>query len=154
VTWAGFSPATAWLWPLAIDLSIAQSTLALLALSGTPRRGSAGNGGGFGELPRAAQALELRALVLRHNVVSNRRNYRDGGHAVNTLHVATWLAAASAVVSFAVGVYTAWYASKDRRRVSVLVHHGFFMGQAPPSPSFYFMKVTNLSRHRDIEIMN
>lgn len=37
LTWAGFSPATAWIWPLAIDLSIAQSTLALLALSGTPR---------------------------------------------------------------------------------------------------------------------
>lgn len=39
VTWAGFPPATAWLWPLAIDLSITQSTLALLALSGAPRRG-------------------------------------------------------------------------------------------------------------------
>jgi hypothetical protein len=39
------SAATAWLWPLAIDLSIAQSTLALLALSGTPRRaGDAHNG--------------------------------------------------------------------------------------------------------------
>ncbi|WP_307857409.1 DUF2637 domain-containing protein [Mycobacterium sp. SM1] len=47
LTWAGFSPATAWLWPLAIDLSIAQSTLALLALSGTPRRtASARNGAG------------------------------------------------------------------------------------------------------------
>jgi len=68
---------------------------------------------------------------------------------VNTLHLATWLAAASAVVSFAVGVYTAWYAA-NRRRVSVLVHHGFFMGQ--PSRSFYFVKVTNLSRHRDIVI--
>jgi Protein of unknown function (DUF2637) len=37
LTWAGFTPATAWLWPLAIDLSIAQSTLALLALTGAPR---------------------------------------------------------------------------------------------------------------------
>jgi len=43
--WAGFSPATAWLWPLAIDLSIAQSTLALLALSGTPRRAPAVHNG-------------------------------------------------------------------------------------------------------------
>lgn len=32
-TWAGFPPATAWLWPVVIDLGIAQSTLALLALS-------------------------------------------------------------------------------------------------------------------------
>lgn len=38
LTCAGFSSATAWMWPLAIDLSIAQSTLALLALSGTRRR--------------------------------------------------------------------------------------------------------------------
>ncbi|MCV7100893.1 MULTISPECIES: DUF2637 domain-containing protein [Mycobacterium] len=45
LTWAGFSPATAWLWPLAIDLSIAQSTLALLALSGTPRRGGGARNG-------------------------------------------------------------------------------------------------------------
>jgi hypothetical protein len=37
LTWAGFPPATAWLWPVVIDLGIAQSTLALLALSGTPR---------------------------------------------------------------------------------------------------------------------
>jgi Protein of unknown function (DUF2637) len=45
LTWAGFSPATAWMWPLAIDLSIAQSTLALLALSGAPpRAGHAHNG--------------------------------------------------------------------------------------------------------------
>lgn len=33
VEWAGLPPSTAWLWPLAIDLSIAQSTLALLALT-------------------------------------------------------------------------------------------------------------------------
>jgi Protein of unknown function (DUF2637) len=39
LTWAGFPASTAWLWPLAIDLSIAQSTLALLALSGAPRKG-------------------------------------------------------------------------------------------------------------------
>jgi Protein of unknown function (DUF2637) len=45
LTWPGFSPATAWLWPLAIDLSIAQSTLALLALSGTPRRTDAAHNG-------------------------------------------------------------------------------------------------------------
>jgi hypothetical protein len=38
LNWAGYSPATAWLWPLAIDLSIAQSTLALLALTRAPRR--------------------------------------------------------------------------------------------------------------------
>jgi hypothetical protein len=37
LTWAGFPPETAWLWPLAIDLSIAQSTLALLALTRAPR---------------------------------------------------------------------------------------------------------------------
>jgi Protein of unknown function (DUF2637) len=43
LTWAGFPPATAWLWPLAIDLSIAQSTLALLALSGAPRKGRVSN---------------------------------------------------------------------------------------------------------------
>ena len=64
---------------------------------------------------------------------------------MNTLHVATWLAGASAVVSFAVAVYTAWYASKNRRQVSVLVHHGFFVEQ--PHQYFYFMKVTNLSRN-------
>jgi hypothetical protein len=34
LTWAGFPPSTAWLWPIVIDLGIAQSTLALLALSG------------------------------------------------------------------------------------------------------------------------
>jgi len=45
LTWAGFSPATAWLWPLAIDLSIAQSTLGLLALSGAPRRASSAHNG-------------------------------------------------------------------------------------------------------------
>jgi uncharacterized protein DUF2637 len=45
LTWAGFSPATAWMWPLAIDLSIAQSTLALLALSGTPRRADGAHNG-------------------------------------------------------------------------------------------------------------
>jgi hypothetical protein len=45
LTWAGFSPATAWLWPLAIDLSIAQSTIALLALSGAPRRASSARNG-------------------------------------------------------------------------------------------------------------
>ena len=39
---------------------------------------------------------------------------------------------------------------QNRRRVSVLVHLGFFAGQAPPY--FYFVKVTNLSRGRDIEI--
>ena len=70
---------------------------------------------------------------------------------MNTLHLATWLAVLSAIVSFGVGVYTAWYASKDRRRVSVLVHRGFFIQQAPPSHPFYFIKVTNLSR-RDLEI--
>ena len=70
---------------------------------------------------------------------------------MNTLHVATWLAAASAVLSFAVGVYTARYAWKDRRRVSVLVHRAFFMDQTRPSRPFYFIKVTNLSQH-DIEI--
>jgi hypothetical protein len=43
LTWAGFPPSTAWLWPLAIDLSIAQSTLALLALSGAPRKGGISN---------------------------------------------------------------------------------------------------------------
>jgi hypothetical protein len=31
LTWAGFPPATAWLWPVVIDLGIAQSTLALPA---------------------------------------------------------------------------------------------------------------------------
>jgi len=41
MTWAGYSPTVATLWPLGIDLSIAQSTLALLALSGTPRRPNA-----------------------------------------------------------------------------------------------------------------
>jgi hypothetical protein len=39
---------------------------------------------------------------------------------------------------------------QNRRRVRVLVHLGFFMGQAPPY--FYFVKVTNLSQSRDIEI--
>lgn len=38
LTWAGFLASTAWLWPLTIDLGIAQSTLALLALSGAPQR--------------------------------------------------------------------------------------------------------------------
>jgi hypothetical protein len=59
------------------------------------------------------------------------------------------LAGLSAVVSFGAGVYTAWYASKDRRRVSVLVHRAFFIGREPRP--FYFIKITNLSR-RDIEI--
>jgi hypothetical protein len=45
LTWAGFPASTAWLWPLAIDLSIAQSTLALLALSGAPRRTAAAHNG-------------------------------------------------------------------------------------------------------------
>src|SRR3984893_16530686 len=36
----GFRPDTAWLWPVAIDVSIAQSTLALLTL--TPRRRTRG----------------------------------------------------------------------------------------------------------------
>jgi hypothetical protein len=36
----GFHPDTAWLWPVAIDVSIAQSTLALLTL--TPQRGTRG----------------------------------------------------------------------------------------------------------------
>ena len=39
---------------------------------------------------------------------------------------------------------------QNRRRVRVLVHLGFFVGQAPPY--FYFVKVTNLSQGRDIEI--
>ena len=39
---------------------------------------------------------------------------------------------------------------QNRRRVGALVHLGFFVGQAPPY--FYFMKVTNLSQSRDIEI--
>lgn len=33
--WAGYPPAVAWLWPVAIDLSVALSTLALLALGAT-----------------------------------------------------------------------------------------------------------------------
>lgn len=45
LTWAGFPPATAWLWPVVIDLGIAQSTLALLALSGTPRRTAGAHNG-------------------------------------------------------------------------------------------------------------
>jgi Protein of unknown function (DUF2637) len=36
--WAGYRRGVAWVWPLSIDLSIAVSTLALLALSGAPRR--------------------------------------------------------------------------------------------------------------------
>ena len=39
---------------------------------------------------------------------------------------------------------------QNRRRVRVLVHLGFFVGQAPPY--FYFVKITNLSQGRDIEI--
>jgi hypothetical protein len=45
LTWAGFAPATAWLWPVVIDLAIVQSTLALLALSGTPRRADGAHNG-------------------------------------------------------------------------------------------------------------
>jgi hypothetical protein len=45
LTWAGFPPSTAWLWPVVIDPGIAQSTLALLALSGTPRRASGAHNG-------------------------------------------------------------------------------------------------------------
>jgi len=71
---------------------------------------------------------------------------------MNTLDFASWLTVASAVLSLAVAVYAAWYASKDRRRVSVLVHRAFFVGQATPSEPFYFIKVTNLSRDRDIGI--
>jgi hypothetical protein len=36
--YAGYSEWASWLWPLAIDLSIAVSTLALLALTGAPQR--------------------------------------------------------------------------------------------------------------------
>lgn len=36
--WAGYRRGVAWLWPLSIDLSIAVSTLALLALTGAPKR--------------------------------------------------------------------------------------------------------------------
>lgn len=36
----GFHPDTAWLWPVAIDVSIAQSTLALLTLTPRRRRGA------------------------------------------------------------------------------------------------------------------
>lgn len=49
VTWAGFPPSTAWLWPLAIDLSIAQSTLALLAL--TRPRAAAAEPGAPSDIP-------------------------------------------------------------------------------------------------------
>ncbi|WNM74162.1 membrane protein [Mycobacterium Phage Nergal] len=37
VVWAGMRPTIAWLWPLAIDLSITGSTIALLALTGQAR---------------------------------------------------------------------------------------------------------------------
>lgn len=63
--WAGFPPATAWLWPLAIDLSIAQSTLALLALSGALRRTS----GAHSCAETVHNGIELRPLdggVLEH----------------------------------------------------------------------------------------
>ena len=36
--YAGYSEWASWLWPLSIDLSIAVSTLALLTLTGAPRR--------------------------------------------------------------------------------------------------------------------
>jgi hypothetical protein len=45
LTWAGFPPSTAWLWPVVIDLGVAQSTLALLALSGSPRRANSAHDG-------------------------------------------------------------------------------------------------------------
>lgn len=35
--WAGYPPAVAWLWPIAIDLSVALSTLALLTLGSAGR---------------------------------------------------------------------------------------------------------------------
>lgn len=38
---AGYRPGVAWLWPLSIDLSIAVSTIALLALTGSPHRAPA-----------------------------------------------------------------------------------------------------------------
>jgi hypothetical protein len=41
VRWAGYRPSVAWLWPMSIDLSIAVSTLALLALTGAPKRTAA-----------------------------------------------------------------------------------------------------------------
>lgn len=46
---AGIDPQLAWLWPLVVDLSIAQATMALLALTGRPRRPCQ-----TGELPRSA----------------------------------------------------------------------------------------------------
>jgi hypothetical protein len=36
--WAGYRRGVAWLWPLSVDLSIAVSTCALLALTGAPKR--------------------------------------------------------------------------------------------------------------------
>jgi hypothetical protein len=43
--WAGYRRGVAWLWPLSIDLSIAVSTLALLALCGAPLRAAVAHNG-------------------------------------------------------------------------------------------------------------
>jgi hypothetical protein len=39
---------------------------------------------------------------------------------------------------------------RERRRVRVLVHRGIFL--LPESPEYYFIKMTNLSRNREIQI--
>src|SRR5437762_2466645 len=46
--------------------------------------------------------------------------------------------------------YQARGVQQSRRRVSVLVHRAYF--QVPDSPLLFFIKVTNLSPHREIEL--
>jgi hypothetical protein len=63
----GFHPDRAWLWPVAIDVSIAQSTLALLTLAPRRRSSPAGNSGtrALASVPsgrRATPALTVEGL--------------------------------------------------------------------------------------------
>jgi Protein of unknown function (DUF2637) len=53
----GFHPDRAWLWPVAIDVSIAQSTLALLTLAPHDRRSKANDGARGSAVPQSTDSV-------------------------------------------------------------------------------------------------